>query len=69
MRRTFLRALLINAVVQFAVTRQRAGRALEEGAAELMWLRYPVSVLLNALMWTLLVSAFGGVTGLLRRNR
>jgi hypothetical protein len=68
MRRMFIRAIVINAIVQFAVTRHRAGRAIEEGAAELMWVRYPFSVVFNALAWTLMLSAFGGTLRLLRRG-
>ena len=66
MKRTFTRALIINAVLQFVVTRQRAGSVLEEGAAEALWLRYPFVVVLNALLWTIAVSAFGRVLGVFR---
>jgi hypothetical protein len=69
MRRIFIRAIVINAVVQFAVTRYRAGHAIEEGAAEMMWVRYPVTVLMNALAWTLMLSMFRGTLGLLRGRR
>jgi hypothetical protein len=67
MRKTFLRSLAISAVLQFAVTRARAGRVEEEGAAEALWLRYPFVVLLNALSWTLMLSALGRVTRVVRR--
>lgn len=68
MKKTFVRVLAVNAVLQFVVTRQRAGRMIEEGAAEMLWLRYPLSVLLNALVWTLMLSAFGRVASALRRR-
>lgn len=66
MRKTFIRTLAVTAVMQFVVTRTLAGQALEEGRAERMWLMYPVNVLLNALAWTLLISAGGRVRRLLR---
>ncbi len=59
MKRTFLRALLVNAALQFAVTRHRAGHAIYEGEAEAMWLRYPAVVLLNTISWTLLLAIAG----------
>ena len=67
MTRTFTRALVINAVVQFIVTRRRAGNVIEEGAAEALWVRYPFTVLLNALLWTLMLSALGRVVSVFRR--
>jgi hypothetical protein len=66
MKRTFTRALIINAALQFVVTRQRAGNVLEEGGAEALWLRYPFVVLINALLWTLMLSAFGRVLSVVR---
>jgi hypothetical protein len=66
MKNTFTRALVINAALQFVITRQRAGNVIEEGAAEALWMRYPFVVLLNALMWTLMVAAFRRVTNLVR---
>jgi hypothetical protein len=69
MRRTFTRALIINAALQFIVTRQRAGNAIEEGAAEALWLRYPFVVLLNALVWTVMLTTIGRVTSLFRGVR
>ena len=66
MKRTFVRSLAISAALQFVVTRARAGRVQEEGAAEAMWMLYPVNVVMNALMWTLLISTFGGLVRLLR---
>jgi hypothetical protein len=69
MRKTFTRALIINAVLQFVVTRQRAGNVLEEGAAEALWMRYPFTVLLNALLWTLMLSTIGRVFGVFRLLR
>ena len=68
MRRIFVRAIVINALVQFAVTRHRAGHAVEEGAAEMMWLRYPFSVLMNALTWTLMLALLGRTLRALRRG-
>ena len=68
MRKRFLRSLLITAVLQFVITRARAGRAIEEGAAEQLWLRYPFVVLANALVWTLLGSAGGLLLRPLRRS-
>ena len=68
MSKTFTRALILNAVLQFVVTRQRAGNALEEGAAEAMWLRYPFVVLANALLWTIMLSTVGLIAGIFRRS-
>ena len=67
MRKTFLRALVIVAAVQFVITRYLAGQAIEEGRAERMWMMYPLNVLLNALAWTLMISATRGVFRTLRR--
>jgi hypothetical protein len=47
------------AVLQFFVTRMAAGQAIEEGRAERLWMMYPVNVLVNAVAWTLLLSAAG----------
>lgn len=69
MKKTFVRVLIVNAVLQFIVTRQRAGNMVEEGAAEMLWLRYPLTVLLNAFAWTLALSTLSRVTGLLRGAR
>lgn len=69
MKKTFVRALIVNAAFQFAVTRIRAGRMIEEGAAEALWLRYPFVVLFNALIWTLMLTTIGGVLRPLRRGR
>ena len=66
MRKTFTRALVVNAVLQFIVTRQRAGHVIEEGAAEALWMRYPFTLLLNALLWTLMLSTLGRVASVLR---
>ena len=66
MGKTFVRALMITAVLQFVVTRQRAGQVVEEGAAEALWLRFPFVVLLNALMWTLMLSAIGRTLRIVR---
>jgi hypothetical protein len=66
LRRTFLRTLAVTAVIQFIVTRTRAGHAIEEGAAERMWMMYPATVLMNALMWTLLIAASNRVLRVVR---
>lgn len=68
MSKTFTRALILNAVLQFVVTRQRAVNALEEGAAEAMWLRYPFVVLANALLWTIMLSTLGRIAAVFRRS-
>jgi hypothetical protein len=68
MRTTFLRSLLVVAVVQFVITRYRAGQAYEEGEAERMWMLYPVSVVMNALMWTLLIRGTARVLRLIRSD-
>jgi hypothetical protein len=69
MKRRFVRTLLVTALLQFFITRQRAGRTLEEGAAEMLWLRYPSAVLANALAWTLMLSLFGATLSFFRRAR
>ena len=69
MRKTFVRILVVNAVLQFFVTRRRAGQTFEEGAAEMLWMRYPLSVLANALAWTLMLTALGRVAGVFRGER
>ena len=61
MRTTFLRTVAVVAVVQFVITRTMAGRVLEEGRAERMWMMYPINTLMNALAWTLVFAAFGRV--------
>ena len=66
MRRTFVRTLAVTAVMQFVVTRSRAGHAIEEGSAERMWMLYPFNVVVNALAWTLLIAAAARVTRALR---
>jgi hypothetical protein len=68
MRKIFMRTLLVTAVLQFFVTRTRAGRVEEEGAAELMWVLYPFNVVVNAVAWTLLLSAAGGALRVFRRG-
>ena len=67
MKTTFIRALALSALLQFILTRQRAGNAIEEGAAEAMWVRYPVNVLLNAIVWTLTLAALGAGVRQVRR--
>jgi hypothetical protein len=69
MSKTFLRLLIVNAVLQFITTRTRAGRVEEEGAAEAMWLRYPITVVINALIWTLMISTVGRLLRPLRSAR
>lgn len=69
MSKTFLRLLIVNAVLQFITTRVRAGRVEEEGAAEAMWLRYPITVVVNALIWTLMISTVGRLLRPLRSAR
>lgn len=68
MRKRFLRALLLTAVLQFVVTRTRAGRVENEGEAEILWARYPFVVVANALVWTLMLSAASGAWRALRRS-
>ncbi|MDP9237227.1 MAG: hypothetical protein M3P30_07515 [Chloroflexota bacterium] len=67
MRKTFIRTLAVTAVVQFAITRVLAGQIIEEGRAERMWMMYPLNVLMNALAWTLLISAGGRCVRIFRR--
>jgi hypothetical protein len=69
MRKTFTRALIINALLQFIVTRQRAGTVAEEGAAEMLWLRYPLVVLMNAVLWTVTLTTFGRIASFIRGAR
>lgn len=69
MGKTFFRLLIVNAVLQFVTTRIRAGRAEEEGAAKTMWLRYPITVVMNALIWTLMISTLGRIVRPLRPRR
>jgi hypothetical protein len=57
MGKTFLRTLAAVAVVQFVITRTMAGRTIEEGRAEQMWMMYPLNVLVNAAAWTLVLAA------------
>jgi hypothetical protein len=66
MRKTFIRTFAVTAILQFIVTRTLAGQALEEGRAERMWMMYPVNVLVNALAWTLLISAGGRAARVIR---
>ena len=67
MTTTFLRALAVGAVLQFFITRRRAGTVVVEGEAEALWLRYPFVVLANALVWTLMISAAGLAVRRVRR--
>jgi hypothetical protein len=67
MWKMFIGALVVSAVLQFIVTRQRAGLAIEEGAAESMWLRYPFHVVANALLWTTIFAALNKGTQAVRR--
>ncbi len=66
MRKAFLRALVVSAVVQFFITRHLAGEVIEEGRAERMWMMYPANVVLNALVWALIAR---GVTVFVRVAR
>lgn len=68
MGRRFIKTLAIVAVIQFFLTRQAAGRVVEEGRAERMWMLYPLNVTLNAAVWTLLISAVLGVVRVVRRS-
>lgn len=68
MRRTFVRTLAVTAVMQFVVTRTRAGQAIEEGSAERMWMMYPLTVLVNALAWTIVIAAAGRVARAFRHS-
>ena len=67
MKKTFFRVLIVIAAVQFVVTRTMAGRTVEEGRAERMWMMYPLNVVLNALAWTLLITAVQRGVSALRR--
>jgi hypothetical protein len=67
MRKTYFRTLAITAIIQFFITRTLAGRTLEEGQAERMWMTYPLNVALNAAAWTLLLVAAGRVARIVRR--
>jgi hypothetical protein len=69
MGKTFVRLLIVNAVLQFITTRMRAGRSEDEGAAEAMWLRYPLTVVINAFIWTLMVSTIARLVRPLRARR
>ncbi len=66
MRTTFLRTLAAVAVVQFVITRTMAGRAIEDGHAERLWMMYPVNVVANTIAWTLLFAALARVRRLIR---
>jgi hypothetical protein len=68
MGKTFLRLLIANAILQFIVTRRRAGRTADEGAAEAMWLRYPLTVVINAFIWSLALSTGARLVRPLRRR-
>jgi hypothetical protein len=67
MKRRFLRSLLVIAVIQFFITRQAAGRVVEEGRAERMWMFYPLSVVMNAAAWTLILTGVGATISALAR--
>jgi tellurite resistance protein TehA-like permease len=67
MRSLYIRTLAVTAIVQFFVTRTLAGRALEEGQAERLWLMYPLNTAINAAIWTLLVAGAGRVARFVRR--
>jgi hypothetical protein len=67
MRSLYLRTLAVTAIVQFVITRTLAGRALDEGQAERLWLMYPLNVAINAAIWTLLLAGAGKAARLVRR--
>lgn len=67
MKKAFFRSLAVNVVLQFIITRNRAGKTYEEGAAEALWIRFPFVVVANALIWALMFSTLGRVIGSLRR--
>jgi hypothetical protein len=66
-RKLFLRSLIVTAVAQFVVTRHMAGRVIEEGRAERLWMMYPLNVVMNALAWTLILGGIGRVARVVRR--
>lgn len=67
-RKTFVRTLAVTAVMQFIVTRTRAGQAIEEGSAERMWMMYPLNVLVSALAWTIVIAAAARVARAFRHS-
>ena len=67
MRRLYFRTLAVTAIIQFLITRTLAGRAIEEGQAERMWMMYPLNVALNAAAWTLLLAAAARAARFVRR--
>lgn len=66
MRSTFLRTLAAIAVVQFLITRTMAGRAIEEGHAERLWMMYPANVVANTVAWMLVFGALSRVRSIFR---
>lgn len=66
--KTFFRVLAVTVLLQFFVTRKAAGNVIEEGRAERMWMLFPVNVLLNAAMWTLLITVVGRGVRAVRRG-
>jgi hypothetical protein len=66
MRKTFVRTLAVVVIVQFVVTRNMAGREIEEGRAERLWMMFPLNVLMNSLAWTLALAAAGRLRQTLR---
>ena len=67
MRRLYFRTLAVTAIIQFFMTRTLAGRTIQEGQAERMWMMYPLNVALNAAAWTLLLAAAGRAVRIVRR--
>ncbi len=67
MRKTFMRALIVTAAIQFAITRHFAGTVVEEGRAERMWAMYPFNVVMNALAWTFMLAVAGRAVRVVRR--
>jgi hypothetical protein len=68
MRRLYFRTLAVIAIVQFLVTRALAGRTIEEGQAERLWMMYPLNVVINAAAWTLLLAVMGRALRIMRRS-
>ena len=59
--------LLVIAIVQFFITRHAAGNVIEEGRAERLWMLYPFNVVMNAAIWTVLLTAVASGIRLVRR--
>lgn len=68
MPKKFLGMLAAVAVVQFVVTRSAAGRAIEEGRAERLWMLYPLNVVASTVAWMLVFAAASRVHRLFRAS-